>query len=192
MSMSNTTKMQSQSDHLEQNNNNPSAVELNIISSSDHLEPNNNNPSAVELNIINSSDHLEPNTKNNQPAQQLNNNNPFPPNHHNSSNQFTFHIVMAVCMALLSAQLENESVTQLSLYVLSLLILLVFLCVLVANLIRNTPFVYTARVLEKVAVFLASVAVVFTIAIPLPVPLKCFTWFLYLVALFSVLFCSFT
>ncbi|TXG72763.1 hypothetical protein EZV62_001342 [Acer yangbiense] len=100
------------------------------------------------------------------------------------------NIVMAFCftsaleIALLFAQTKSQ--LPLSFYILSLAILLTFLCLFVANFI-GPHFTNTAQVLEKIAALLFATTVVFTIAIPLPLILKCVIWALYAIALFAVL-----
>ncbi|TXG72762.1 hypothetical protein EZV62_001341 [Acer yangbiense] len=104
------------------------------------------------------------------------------------------NIVMAFCfssaleIALLFAQTKSQ--LPLSFYILSLAILLTFLCLFVANFI-GPHFTNTAQLLEKIAALLVATTVVFTIAIPLPLILKCVIWVLYAVALFAVLLCQY-
>ncbi|KAL5784102.1 hypothetical protein ACOSQ2_006494 [Xanthoceras sorbifolium] len=60
----------------------------------------------------------------------------------------------------------------------------------VANFI-GPHFTNIAQVLEKIAVLIVATALVFTIASPLPLSLKCITWALYPIALFTVLICQY-
>ncbi|KAK3183323.1 hypothetical protein Dsin_030609 [Dipteronia sinensis] len=104
------------------------------------------------------------------------------------------NIAMAFCftsaleIALLFAQTNSQ--LSVSFYILSLAILLTFLCLFVANFI-GPHFTNTAQVLEKIAVLLVVTTVVFTIAIPLPLILKCVIWAFYAIALFAVLLCQY-
>ncbi|KAK2642892.1 hypothetical protein Ddye_024655 [Dipteronia dyeriana] len=83
-------------------------------------------------------------------------------------------------IALLFAQTNSQ--LPLSFYILSLAILLTFLCLFVANFI-GPHFTNAAQVLEKITAMLVASTVVFTIAIPLPLILKCVIWALYAIAL---------
>ncbi|KAL5848333.1 hypothetical protein ACOSQ4_006346 [Xanthoceras sorbifolium] len=104
------------------------------------------------------------------------------------------NIVMAFCftsaleIALLFAQTKFQ--LPLCFHFLSFAILLTFLCLFVANFI-GPHFTNIAQVLEKIAVLIVATALVFTIAIPLPLSLKCITWGLYAIALFTVLICQY-
>ncbi|KAJ4723581.1 putative GTPase IMAP family member 1 [Melia azedarach] len=111
-------------------------------------------------------------------------------------NQFLLqwqNVVMAFCftsaleIALLFAQTKSQ--LSVSFYLLSFVVLLIFLSLFVAKFVGE-KFVFTSQVLEKVAVLLAATSLILTITIPLPLRLKCAAWTLYALCLFIVVICN--
>ncbi|KAJ0035886.1 hypothetical protein Pint_25848 [Pistacia integerrima] len=85
----------------------------------------------------------------------------------------TFCFTSALEIALLFAQIQSQ--LPVSFHILSFLIFLIFLFLIVANIIGH-DFTTISQVLELVSVILVATTVVFTIAIPFPLSLKCVTW----------------
>ncbi|KAJ0035882.1 hypothetical protein Pint_25844 [Pistacia integerrima] len=93
----------------------------------------------------------------------------------------TFCFTAALEIALLFAQIQSQ--LPVSFHILSFLI---FLFLIVANIIGH-DFTTISQVLELVSVILVATTVVFTIAIPFPLSLKCVTWALYAISLLIIL-----
>ncbi|KAL5784097.1 hypothetical protein ACOSQ2_006489 [Xanthoceras sorbifolium] len=95
-----------------------------------------------------------------------------------------FCFTSALEISLLFAQTKSQ--LSISFHLLSFAILLIFLCLFVSNFIAH-KFPTTVQVMEKIAVLLAATVVVFAIAIPFPLSLKCVIWALYVISLIAVL-----
>ncbi|KAH9727402.1 hypothetical protein KPL70_008660 [Citrus sinensis] len=112
-------------------------------------------------------------------------------------NQFLLqwqNVVMAFCftsaieIAVLFEQTKSSPLSV-SFYLLSFVILIIFLSLFVAKSVGQN-FTVTSQVLEKVAIFLAATSFIITITIPFPLLLKCTTWALYALCLIIIVICN--
>ncbi|GAY53251.1 hypothetical protein CUMW_147920 [Citrus unshiu] len=111
-------------------------------------------------------------------------------------NQFLLqwqNVVLAFCftstieIAVLFEQ--TKSPLSVSFYLLSFVILIIFLSLFVAKSVGQN-FTATSQVLEKVAVLLAATSFIITITIPFPLWLKCTAWALYALCLIIIVICN--